>query len=248
MTIYGEQGATAEERFGSLDVMSRVFDSLNLSQDGILSRDELRSGLNQHGVGETAIAALQKDIGTDGVVSKEEWKAALKRVGLRNSVPTRPADADFAQLHQWKSLVVARAKNAWDKPCLAFCSTEGELQFGWPVYEVHNESSPSTGCTIPKTEERGISPRQLLALWVHIKTHCVKEVRSGQLLLFQKKTLLFCFSDSNTSTMLSVYCLSALCACVDIRVGICIDMCTDIRVGMCPCTGMEGLERQSADP
>ena len=213
MTEYGEQGATAEDRFGSLGVMSRMFDSLNLSQGGMLSRDELLNGLKQQDVGEKAIATLQKTIGTDGVVTKKAWKAALEQaapalqaaatqaagnaaldlagiIDILNIVHTRPADADFAQLHQWKSLLVTRAKNQFGKPSLVFCSTEGELQFGWPVYEMQNKSAPSAACTIPKTEERGISPRQLLALWVHIKTHCVKEVRTDNCCCCSKEKLL----------------------------------------------------------
>ena len=207
MTAFGEQAATAEQPFGSLDVMSRLFDSLDLNQDGMRSRDELLDGLKQQGVGDKAIAtlqkaiaALQKAIATDGVVSKERWKALLERAApalqaaaaamqaagntalelagiadILNIVHTRPAGADFAQLHQWKSLLVATFGH---KKCLLFCRMEGGLQFGWPVYEVRNEATPSAACTIPKTEERGISPRQLLALWQHIKTHCVKEVRT----------------------------------------------------------------------
>ena len=194
------KGATAEEQFGLLDAMSRLFDSLDFNQDGMLSCDELLDGLKQQGVGAKAIATLQKAIDTDGVVSKEEWKAALEQaapvlqataaalqsagkaalglvgiVDILNIVHTRPADADFAQLHQWKSLLVTRGKNYEDKPCLVFCSTEGVLQFGWPVYEVRNEATRSAACTIPETEERGISPRQLLALWMHIEASCVKE-------------------------------------------------------------------------
>ena len=49
------------------------------------------------------------------------------------------------------------------------------LQFGWPVYKVWNEAAPSVCCVIPKTEERGITPRQLLVLWEYIKVNCVKK-------------------------------------------------------------------------
>ena len=257
MTILGEQGATAEERFGSLDVMSRLFDSLDLNQDGMLSRDELLDGvkrqiafdwldLNQDGmlsrdelldglrqqiVGNKTIATLQKAFDTDRRVSKEEWKAALEQaapalqaasaalqaagkaaldlagiVDILNIVHTRPPDADFAQLHQWKSLIVTRRKSRYGRPCLVFGSTEGELQFGWPVYKVCNEATPSAACTIPKTEERGISPRQLLALWQHIKTHCVKEVQTDNYCRCRskKKVALLLFEHSKKCSVCNV--------------------------------------------
>ena len=56
------KGATAEEQFGLLDAMSRLFDSLDFNQDGMLSCDELLDGLKQQGVGDKAIATLQKAI------------------------------------------------------------------------------------------------------------------------------------------------------------------------------------------
>jgi hypothetical protein len=178
MSTYGEQGDSTEQRFGSLDVMSRLFDSLDLTQDGMRSRDELLDGLQQQGVDKKAIATLQKAIDalqqaivTDGVVSKEGWKALLERaapalqaaaaaaaaaarsagnaalelagiVDILNIVHKRPANADFAQLHQWKSLRVTRGHDHDGDQCLTFCSTEAirlacvrgqPQQFGWPV-------------------------------------------------------------------------------------------------------------------
>jgi hypothetical protein len=48
---------------------------------------------------------------------------------------------------------------------------------GWPQYSVNQGTAdlPDSVCQILKTELRGISPRQLLALYEHVKRRCVAE-------------------------------------------------------------------------
>ena len=188
--IDGRQAAALQPEACTWPTRGIELGMLDPDDDGMLSLDILK----KQGVDEQAIAALHKAIDTDGdgVVSKEEWKMAFERaapalqsagtaaldlagvVGLLSIVHMHPADADFAQLRRWNSLVATpRATTSANEPSLVFCGTE--QQFGWPVCEVLNEVELSAGCTIPKTEERGISPRQLLALWMHIEASCVKE-------------------------------------------------------------------------
>ena len=46
---------------------------------------------------------------------------------------------------------------------------------GWPKYTIDLTASPSLGYDIPNTEDRGITPRQLLALWEHVSAQCVTD-------------------------------------------------------------------------
>ena len=56
---------------------------------------------------------------------------------------------------------------------LSTLASWGEL--GWPMRSMNAEASPAAGCAIPETADRGITLRQLLAVWEHILEHCEKE-------------------------------------------------------------------------
>ena len=80
---------------------------------------------------------------SDGALCKEEWKVAFEQAGsapqamgmaaldlagaidMLKIVHTRPADADFAQLCHWKSLVATCGTNKCNKLCLLLCSNFG---------------------------------------------------------------------------------------------------------------------------
>jgi hypothetical protein len=56
-----------------------------------------------------------------------------------------------------------------------------DVTTGWPKYTMQEASGPmlESICHIDETSDRGITPRQLLAVYDHVKRHCVTEEWTG---------------------------------------------------------------------
>jgi hypothetical protein len=56
-----------------------------------------------------------------------------------------------------------------------------DVTTGWPKYTMQEASGPmlESACRIDETSDRGITPRQLLAVYEHVKRHCVTEEWTG---------------------------------------------------------------------
>jgi hypothetical protein len=77
----------------------------------------------------------------------------------------------FELLRRAKDLVVGVGKD-WEG---SFCQFDKET--GWPVYSMKEDGGPVPDgiCKIDETAARGISVRQLLVLYEHVKRRCVAE-------------------------------------------------------------------------
>jgi hypothetical protein len=58
-------------------------------------------------------------------------------------------------------------------------SRAAQAEYGWPHYTI-DRTRLVDGCKLPLPQDRGITLRQLLVLWEHIKKHCVEEKWRGQ--------------------------------------------------------------------
>ena len=144
--------------------------------------------MQHEGASEEAAQALQRAaLSQDQAnVTKAQWSEAWARAQggadidektiaeLLSLMHVRPIDADLDGLRRWESgLEIVIGKSMTDAPCVTF--TEDGVQQGFPQYSAIASAALSAGCTIPETHHRGITPRQLIALWEHIKEHCVRE-------------------------------------------------------------------------
>ncbi|KAH8867080.1 16 kDa calcium-binding protein [Schistosoma japonicum] len=66
------------------DILIRLFHKLDVSGDGVLSRDELFEGLRRAGVSPTTLQKLMDrlDLNADGIVTLSEYKTAI---GVNNN-------------------------------------------------------------------------------------------------------------------------------------------------------------------
>ncbi|KAK4474661.1 hypothetical protein MN116_001794 [Schistosoma mekongi] len=66
------------------DILIRLFHKLDVSGDGVLSRDELSEGLRRAGVSPTVLQKLidRLDLNADGIVTLSEYKTAI---GVNNN-------------------------------------------------------------------------------------------------------------------------------------------------------------------
>jgi hypothetical protein len=89
-------------------------------------------------------------------------------------VPTAHAPDRFELLRRAKDLVVG-LREGWNLPSGRVC--QFDRWTGWPVYAMKEDGGPvPTGiCKIDETAARGISVRQLLAMYELVKRRCVAE-------------------------------------------------------------------------
>ena len=92
-------------------------------------------------------------------------------------MPTAHAPDRFELLRRAKDLVVGLGDAYYEKWKLdgVFCQFDEET--GWPVYSMKEDGGPVPDgiCKIDETAARGISVRQLLAVYEHVKRRCVAE-------------------------------------------------------------------------
>jgi hypothetical protein len=104
-------------------------------------------------------------------------------------VPTANAPDRFELLRRAKDLVVGLGEDGNNG---RFCQFDEET--GWPVYSLKEGGGPVPDgvCKIDKTAARGISVRQLLAMYELVKRRCVAEGwtnKAGELLTPETVTL-----------------------------------------------------------
>jgi hypothetical protein len=119
-----------------------------------------------------------------------------------------------------------------------------DVTTGWPKYTMQEASGPmlESICHIDETSDRGITPRQLLAVYEHVKRHCVTEEwtgRDGKSLASETVTLYdLCKYVIKPATEARAYaCVPRACAraCVCACACICVRACACMCVRACVC-------------
>ena len=174
-----------EGEIKALDVKALdLIKALDVSKDGQISRDEWSRAWARSEAALCAAAAR-------GHTNLES------EVSVLTQVMKRPESVDFKDVRQWTRIELDHngIDRVGDMHGGASFSKETGGEFGWPMRSMNAEALPAAGCAIAETavqnvllhgvlvpayhsmcvQDRGITLRQLLAVWEHIKTHCARE-------------------------------------------------------------------------
>ena len=180
-----------------------LFAGLDADDDGGVSKATLADGLVQAGAtGEEAqklCAAIAA--GGMGSVSRTAWAAVAKRVvGKKDRekekalaplamLARRPASVAFEDVRQWREGLLTESvtvENKYGRRHVKLLMATGEEEKeggkraqaecpGWPVFSRDPAAPVEAGCSITKTEERGILLAQLVMVWMHVAEYCEAE-------------------------------------------------------------------------
>ena len=178
----------------SLSTIEALRQAIDTNNDGNVSKEEWTEACAR------AEAALKSAAdGAEGFLNLSTLATVL------TLTHKRPPGVNFRGLQAWNGLVVglrdgvdkgqghdlsaartmAKGRAAPPKSLLSFAGADGrksraaQAEYGWPKYTV-DETRTADGCRLPLPQDRGITLRQLLVLWEHIKKFCVEEKWKSQ--------------------------------------------------------------------
>ena len=174
-----------------------LFAGLDADDDGGVSKATLADGLVRAGATGEEAKTLCAEIATGGIgsVSRTAWAAVAKRVvGKKDRekekalaplamLARRPAGVAFEDVRQWREGLLTESVTVRQHVKLLMATGEEEkeggkraqAEWGWPVFSRDPAAPVEAGCSITKTEERGILLAQLVMVWMHVAEYCEAE-------------------------------------------------------------------------